>query len=66
MQGGSRATCGPRGIAVLDTEYAARVTLRLGVSPEREERLAALVAELTAGAAETRVAGERWVDSLDP
>jgi uncharacterized YigZ family protein len=54
-----------RGVAVVGTDYAARVTLRLGVPPEQEERLAALVAELTAGAAETRVAGERWVDSLD-
>ena len=53
-----------RGVAVVGTEYAARVTLRLGVPPEEEERLAALVAELTAGGAETRVAGERWVDSL--
>ena len=53
-----------RGVAVVGTEYAARVTLRLGVPPEEEGRLAALVAELTAGAAETRVAGERWVDSL--
>jgi uncharacterized YigZ family protein len=53
-----------RGVAVLDTAYAARVTLRLGVPPDQEARLAALVAELTAGAAETRVAGERWVDSL--
>ena len=54
-----------RGVAVLGTEYAARVTLCLGVPPEEEGRLAAVVAELTAGRAETRVAGERWVDSLD-
>lgn len=54
-----------RGIVVLDTAYAARVTLRLGVRPEEEARLAALLAELTAGAAETQVAGEAWVDSLD-
>ncbi|MFC7494492.1 MULTISPECIES: hypothetical protein [unclassified Nocardioides] len=40
------------------------MTLRLGVPPEQEQRLAALVAELTAGSGETRVAGERWVDSL--
>lgn len=53
-----------RRIAVLDTAYAARVTLRLGVRPEDEARLAALLAELTAGAAETQVAGETWVDSL--
>jgi uncharacterized YigZ family protein len=53
-----------RGVAVLDSAYAAHVTLRLGVPPSEEERLAALVAELTAGAGQTRVAGERWVDSL--
>lgn len=55
-----------RGVAVLDSAYAARVTLRLGVPPEEEARLAALIAELTAGAAETTPAGERWVDSLTP
>jgi uncharacterized YigZ family protein len=53
-----------RGVAVLDTAYGDRVTVRLGVPADEEERLAALVAELTAGAARTRVAGERWVDSL--
>lgn len=53
-----------RGVAVLGAEHGARVTLRLGVPPEQEDRLAALVSELTSGAAETRVAGERWVDSL--
>ena len=54
-----------RGIAVLDTSYAARVTLRLGAPPEDEDRLRALVAELTGGG-ETTVSGERWVDSLVP
>jgi hypothetical protein len=54
-----------RGIAVLDTTYGAHVTLRLGVHPEQEERLATVLAELTAGTAKTTVAGERWVDSLD-
>ncbi|MGB0099506.1 MAG: YigZ family protein [Nocardioides sp.] len=53
-----------RGVAVVGSEYAAVVTLRLGVPPDEEARLAAVVAELTAGAGETRVAGERWVDSL--
>jgi putative IMPACT (imprinted ancient) family translation regulator len=51
-----------RGVAVLDSAYAAGVTLRLGVPPADEARLAALVAELTAGAATTTSAGERWVD----
>lgn len=55
-----------RGVGVLDTTYGAHVTLRLGVPPDQEDRLAALVAELTGGAGETRVAGERWVDSLAP
>lgn len=54
-----------RGIKVLDTAYGARVSLTLGVAPDEEPRLAALLAELTAGGAETTVAGERWVDSLD-
>lgn len=53
-----------RGVVVLDTAYAAGVTLRLGVPPSGEERLATLLAELTAGATQTRVVGERWVDSL--
>jgi uncharacterized YigZ family protein len=55
-----------RGITVLDTTYAARVSLTLGVPPTREPHLATLLAELTGGAAETRVVGERWVDSLTP
>jgi len=53
-----------RGVAVLDTTYAARVSLTLGVAPADEPRLATLLAELTAGATETTVVGERWVDSL--
>jgi uncharacterized YigZ family protein len=51
-----------RGIAVLDTAYAARVELRLGVPPADEQRLHALVAELTAGTAAAVPRGERWVD----
>ena len=51
-----------RGIAVLDATYAARVALRLGVPPRDEDRLHALVAELTAGTATAVPSGERWVD----
>ena len=51
-----------RGVAVLDTAYAARVLLRLGVPPADEERLHAPVAELTAGTAAAVPSGERWVD----
>jgi uncharacterized YigZ family protein len=54
-----------RGIAILDTEYGARVSLTLGVPPAQEPPLAAMLAELTSGVAETTVAGERWVDSHD-
>ena len=53
-----------RGIAVLETSYAARVSLTLGVAPADEAWLATTLAELTGGGAETTVAGERWVDSL--
>ena len=53
-----------RGVAVLDTTYAAAVSLTLGVAPADEQRLAAVLAELTGGAATTTVVGERWVDSL--
>jgi uncharacterized YigZ family protein len=51
-----------RGVTVLDTAYAAHVTLRLGVPPAEVDRLHALVAELTSGAAVAVPAGERWVD----
>ena len=51
-----------RGVAVLDTSYADRVVLRLGVVPDDEDRLHALVAELTSGSAAAEAAGESWVD----
>ena len=51
-----------RGVAVLDTSFADRVVLRLGVAPDEEDRLHALVAELTSGSAAAVPAGESWVD----
>ncbi|QCW50042.1 YigZ family protein [Nocardioides dongxiaopingii] len=51
-----------RGVVVLDTAYGAAVTLRLGVPPAEEDAVHALVAELSGGAAEALVVGERWVD----
>ncbi|GAB3779621.1 YigZ family protein [Nocardioides ungokensis] len=51
-----------RGVAVLDTAYAATVTLLLGTPPAEVDRLHALVAELTGGTATAVPAGERWVD----
>jgi putative IMPACT (imprinted ancient) family translation regulator len=51
-----------RGVAVLDTAYAATVTLLLGTPPADVDRLQALVAELTGGTAAAVPAGERWVD----
>lgn len=53
-----------RGVAVLATDYAAAVTLRLAVPPAAVRRLDALVAELTSGAAAATPAGERWVDGV--
>jgi uncharacterized YigZ family protein len=51
------------GAAVLGSAYGESVVLTLGAPPAEEPRLAALVAELTAGAA-VLVAGEdRWVDA---
>ena len=51
-----------RGVAVLGTTYAARVSLRVGVTPDEEPRLHALVSELTAGATVAVPSGESWVD----
>lgn len=51
-----------RGVEVIDTQYAAAVTLTLGCAPGGAEELAALVAAVTAGGAELREAGMRWVE----
>jgi uncharacterized YigZ family protein len=51
-----------RGVSVFDVQYAAHVTLLLGVPPAEVERLHALVAELTGGTAAAVPSGERWVD----
>jgi len=52
-----------RGVRILDTDYAAQVTLRLGVAAGGGGSLAAVVAELTGGAATPLEVGSRWVDS---
>lgn len=51
-----------RGVEVLETTYAARVRLLLGVVPDEEAALAATVAALTAGTGVAEPVGERWVD----
>lgn len=51
-----------RGVRVLDTAYAATVTLLLGAPPDEAGRVHALVAALTGGAAVAVATGERWVD----
>ncbi|TJZ76025.1 YigZ family protein [Rhodococcus oryzae] len=49
-----------RGVAVVDTDYGAAVTLTLATRDPA--RLADAVAEITAGAGELVAAGARWVD----
>ncbi|WP_430331329.1 IMPACT family protein [Rhodococcus sp. ACT016] len=49
-----------RGITVVDTAYGAEVTFTLATKDP--DRLAAVVAELTAGTGELAPAGVRWVD----
>jgi uncharacterized YigZ family protein len=50
------------GVEVLGTSYGAEVVLTLGAPPADEPRLAALVAELTAGAGVLVPGEDRWVD----
>lgn len=52
-----------RGVEVLDVSYDARVRLLLGAPPDRVDRVAAAVAELTQGRATLEPVGERWVDA---
>lgn len=51
-----------RGVQVLGVDYAATVHLRLGVPQREADGVAALVSELTAGAARAEPAGTAWVD----
>ena len=50
------------GVAVLETTYGAGVTLRVGAPPAEENRLEALLAELTAGGSVLVPGVDRWVD----
>ena len=49
-----------RGVTVLDTTYAAHVSLRIGLTDPQP--LPGWLAELTAGRVTAEPAGERWVD----
>ena len=51
-----------RGVTVLATTYAERVTLVIGVEGDRLAATTATLAALTGGAAIPTVIGERWVD----
>ncbi|AZA08948.1 YigZ family protein [Corynebacterium pseudopelargi] len=51
------------GVQVLDSDYAQKVTLTLGVEAEGVATLEALVAELTSGAATLKNAGHTWVET---
>ena len=51
-----------RGVRVLGSAYADRVTLRLGVPQARGDVLGPLLAELTGGTAAPVAVGQSWVD----
>jgi uncharacterized YigZ family protein len=50
------------GVAVLGTSYGDEVRIVVGAPPAEEQRLAALVAGLTAGTGVLRAGADRWVD----
>jgi uncharacterized YigZ family protein len=50
-----------RGVDVLDARWGASVHLVLGVAPADEEATRAVLAEVTGGAGEPVVLGERWI-----
>lgn len=52
-----------RGVRLLDVEYAAEVTLRIGVPAAEQDTLAPLVAQLTGGTGRLHAVGSRWVDT---
>ncbi|MGZ8738035.1 MAG: YigZ family protein [Nocardioides sp.] len=52
-----------RDVTVLGVDYAERATLHVAVPTERAAGFAALVAELTAGAAVPEPCGSAWVDA---
>ncbi|MBK0422173.1 YigZ family protein [Leucobacter sp. CSA2] len=56
------AECRRRGYEVLGAEYGERVDQQFAVAEEETGRLAALAAELSAGAAEVRQGAARYVD----
>lgn len=55
-----------RGVEVVDTQYAAAVTLTLGCAPGSAEELTALVAAVTAGGVELNAAGTHWIEHAGP
>src|SRR5699024_5952152 len=55
-----------RDVTVVATVWAQTVTLRIAVPPDDQAELDAVLAELTGGAAEVAVVGERWQCRLLP
>jgi putative IMPACT (imprinted ancient) family translation regulator len=52
-----------RGARVLGVEYTGEASLRFAIPPVARAVTEEIVAELTAGTAQLRVIGQRWVDS---
>ena len=52
-----------RGARVLGVEYTGEASLRFAIPPQARAVAEEIIAELTSGASELRVIGQRWVDS---
>ena len=52
-----------RGARVLGVEYTGEASLRFAIPPRARAVAEEIIAELTSGASELRVIGQRWVDS---
>jgi uncharacterized YigZ family protein len=52
-----------RGARVLGVEYTGEASLRFAIPPRARGVAEEIIAELTSGASELRVIGQRWVDS---
>ena len=58
-----RTVFDPGQARVLGVEYTGEASLRFAIPPRARAVAEEIIAELTSGASELRVIGQRWVDS---